>query len=379
MSRWRITLARPQIGDAERAAVDAVLRTGNLSRGPAIAAFEAAFRERCGTAEAVAVSSGTAALALGLDALEPRPTRVVTTAFTVPATVNAALTAGFEVALADIDPDTLALDPVRVAEIVRPGDLVLPVHAFGHPAQLRGLGEVCGVVGAMFAEDACEALGTSIGGRPAGSVGRFGTFGFYPNKQITTGEGGMLVTDDPALAARVRKSRNHGRRMDGSWLDQDDIGTNARLSELAAALGTAQLARLDELLDARRRVAMTYDEALADVPGLRLPASRPGYAETALFAYVVVLAPELSARRDALVQYLADAGIQAGRYFAPLHRQPAHAAGALASAVLPVTDAVSAGAVALPFHGGLTEADVLSVARAVAQFQMQETGLGRPA
>ncbi|MEM9301220.1 MAG: DegT/DnrJ/EryC1/StrS aminotransferase family protein [Pseudomonadota bacterium] len=362
-----LPLARPDIAATDREAVDAVLRSGALSRGPAVQHFEASFRQILDIPHAVAVGSGTAALTLGLRALGLEPGfRCVTSPFSVPASANAALAAGATVYFVDIDPDTLAMDPQAVGAALRSGDVLMTVHAFGHPADVDALDRMARDVGAVHCEDSCEALGTNSGGRALGTVGRFGTFGFYPNKQITTGEGGMLVTADAALADGVRRLRNHGRRMDGRWFDQDAVGFNERLSDLNAALGAAQLARLDEILARRRQVAAWYEEALAQVAGLRLPSSRPGFGETALFVYVVELEASSDGRlRDRIHAALGEVGIQTGRYFAPLHLQPGLAELGYRRGAFPVAEAVANRTLALPFFGAMSRADCARVGEAL--------------
>jgi perosamine synthetase len=364
-----VPLARPDVGGSEREAVARVLASSVLSRGPEVAAFESAIRKRTGAAFAVAVSSGTTALTLGLKADAARSDfRCITSPFSVPASANAVLAAGGEIVFVDIDPDHLAVAPGAVAERLRAGDALLTVHAFGHPAPVAELQALCEALGASHYEDSCEALGTFCSGRHAGRTGRFGSFGFYPNKQITTGEGGVLITDDEALARRVRRLRNHGRSMDGTWLDQQEVGFNGRLSELNAALGVAQLARLDDILDRRRRVAGWYDEELGATE-LRLPAQRPGYDETSLFAYVVELPGEdAAARRDALVHHLAASGVQAGRYFAPLHLQPGLSDLGHGPGDFPVTERVAIRTVALPFYTTMSRDECALVGRSLRAF-----------
>ncbi|MDX1570942.1 MAG: DegT/DnrJ/EryC1/StrS family aminotransferase [Xanthomonadales bacterium] len=356
MSGWRIPLARPEIGGADRAAVDRVLRTDVLSRGPAVRAFEEAFARWVGSGRAVAVSSGTAALHLALQVSGVNHgVRVVTSPFSVPASVNPILALGGSVQFVDIDPRTRALDLDQVASLLDAGDRVLAVHPFGQPAPVRELAELCARCGAQLIEDACEALGTRIGDRQAGTFGVAGTFGFYPNKQLTTGEGGMLITDDDTLADRAARLANHGRSMDGSWLDQVDVGYNFRLPETAAALGESQLQRLSDTLAARRRHVERYNRLLEGC-GLILPPVEPGIS---WFAYVVQLpAAASAAERDRIVAAMADAGIQCGRYFAPLHLQPGLAPLGYRRGDFPVTEAVADRAIALPLFAAMTDEQI---------------------
>lgn len=364
---YRIPLARPDLTAAERAAVAAVLDGAVLSRGPALAAFEREFALRLGAAHAVGLSSGTAALHLALAALRLEPgAEVVTVPFTVPATVNAILAAGARPVLADIESRTRALDPARLEAAIGPlTGAVIAVHAFGQPAAIEAIADVCDAHGIALIEDACEALGSTVGERALGTFGRIGCFGFYPNKQITTGEGGMAVTADQELAGRIRLLANHGRRMNGLWLDQIAVGFNYRMSELAAALGRAQLGRLEQILAARHRLDQRYREALAGIPGLALPAGDPG---TAWFAFVIGLPAELAPRRDELAAHLDSHQIQTGRYFAPLHLQPGLAHLGYGPGDFPVAEAEAARSLALPFYNALTDADVAEIAGRIGEW-----------
>ncbi len=369
---YRIPLARPDLTAAERAAVAAVLDGSVLSRGPALAAFEREFAARLGSAHAVGLSSGTGALHLALAALNLKPSaEVVTVPFTVPATVNSILAAGARPVLADIEPRTRALDPARLEAAIGPlTGAVIAVHAFGQPAAIEPIAEICKTHRLALIEDACEALGSTLGGRALGTFGRIGCFGFYPNKQITTGEGGMAVTADAELAARIRLLANHGRRMDGEWLDQVSVGFNYRMSELAAALGRAQLERLDQILAARRRLDRRYRDALAAVAGLTLPRADSG---TAWFAFVIGLPAELAPRRDELAAHLGAHGIQTGRYFAPLHLQPGLAHLGYRRGDFPVTEAEAERSLALPFFNALTDAEISEVAEVIRDWMTRNT------
>ncbi len=347
-----IPLARPSIGEQERALIDEVLGSGQLSRGPMVKRFEAAFAEFLGAAHAVALSSGSAALHLGLKALRlPPGAEIVTSPFSVPATANMVLAAGLKLQLCDISPVHLGLDPPQVAcTITDETAAVLPIHVFGQPAEIEALTDVCRIEGIRLIEDACEALGTRVNGKVLGTFGDLGCFGFYPNKQITTGEGGMLVTDNAELAERVRLMRNHGRSMDGPWHDQQLVGLNYRLPDLSAALGLGQLQRIDEIMQRRATLAETYRRQLEEVPGLRPVAAEDD--GICWFAWVVILDPDLP--RDQILTDLHDRGIQAGRYFAPLHQQPALAPLVGDQGPFPVAEAMASRALALPFFNDMT-------------------------
>lgn len=363
---FRIPLARPELTAADRSAVDRVLAGAVLSRGPALAEFERVFREWTGARYAVGLSSGTAALQLALHGAGVGPgTRVVTAPFSVPASVNPSLLLGAELCWVDIERESRALDPDRVEAMLRPGDVVLAVHPFGQPAPVDRLAGACAAHGAVLIEDACEALGTRIAGRHAGRFGWAGTFGFYPNKQLTTGEGGMLITDDRELAQATARLANHGRAMDGRWLDQVAVGYNFRLAEPAAALGLSQMGRLPRTLARRAAIAARYRDRLGAIAGLRLP---PLGAEIGWFAYVLELPAAAGRRdRDELVQRMATEGIQCGRYFAPLHLQPGLAHLGCRAGDFPVTEAVAERALALPLYTGLEDAEVDEVAATLAR------------
>lgn len=368
MAAPQIPLSRPDIGPREEAAVLAALRSGVLSMGSWTERFEQAVAERVGTRHAVACSSGTAGLHLLLTALGIGPgAEVVTPSFSFVASANAVRYTGARPVFADIDPDTLCMDPADAAARVGPRTrALLPVDAFGHPAALDQLRTLAGSRGLQVAEDACEALGAAWHGTPCGNA-RFAdgaVFAFYPNKQITTGEGGMVVTDDDRVAALCRSLRNQGREDSGAWLRHARLGYNYRLNEMSAAVGAIQMERLDEILAARRRVAAAYAERLAGVPGVTAPGSRPG-ATHGWFVYVVRLAPGTD--RDAVMHDLLAAGVGCRPYFTPIHLQPIYV-GELGCRPgdLPVTEAVARSTLALPFHNRLTEAEIDAVVAALA-------------
>lgn len=347
-----ITLSRPDLDEYDRLAVMEVLAGPVLSRGEALEAFEAAFVEITGQSHAVGVSSGTAALhlALGLAGVTT-DSEVITTGYSVPASINPIFQCGATPVLVDIHSQTRALDPVNVENAITARTrAILAVHPQASMADMPALREIADRHGVGLIEDACEALG-SAENVPAGAGGDMAAFGFYPNKQITTGEGGMLVTSDARMAARARRLRNHGRHMDGRWLDQDEIGFNYRLSEIAAALGHSQMQRLNTLLTRRQRLAARYDQALGGNDQIELP---PRSSVCGWFCYVV-LVPEV--RRDQLSEQLARAEIQSGRYFAPLHQQPAIVA-RLGPQSLPNTERIARRSLALPLHGAMSISDV---------------------
>jgi len=358
-----IPLARPVLGQREEALVLEVLRSGRLSLGPRLEQFERAFAARVGAPFASALSSGTAALHLGLRAVGVgEGDEVITSPFSFVASANAALYERARPVFADIDPVTLNLDPqAAAAALSERTAALLPVDVFGYPADLEALERL----GRPIVEDACEALGACYAdGRPVGGRGHPTAFGFYANKQLTTGEGGMLTMGERAIKQRVDAERNQGRAPDMGWLEHDRLGFNYRLSELACALGLAQLERLDELLSARARVAARYREALAGIEGLQLPCPDAGRARRGWFVFVVQLPP--GSDREAVVRALAERGVAAKPYFPAIHLLPhyrerfGHREGEF-----PVCEEVAARSLALPFFPEMTDGQIERVAGAL--------------
>lgn len=356
-----VPLAQPSIGPRERELVDAVLSSGVLALGSFARAFEEGVARQAGRAFGVACSSGTAGLHMAVRALGlARGDEVLTTPFSFVASANCLRYEGVRPRFVDIEEETLGLDP-ELAAAERGPHLagVLPVHVFGQPCRIDELARLAGERGWPLIEDACEALGSRLGERPAGSFGEASVFAFYPNKQITTGEGGVVVTDDPELAAILRSLRNQGRDDDGTWLRHVRLGFNYRLDELSAAVGVAQLERIAELRAGRERVARTYESLLGACDWLRLPAAAPGRSVD-WFVYVVRLDPRLDRAR--LMDRLAAAGVPTRPYFSPLHLQPALAELGHAPGDFPVTERVAATTLALPFSAVLPDEDVRRVA-----------------
>ena len=362
----RIPLSAPDITEAEIAAVSAVLRTPYLSLGPELAAFETELAAYHGVDHAVAVSSGTAGLHLSLLTLGVgEGDEVIIPSFTFVAVVNAVLQVRATPILVELDPVTLNLDPGAVERAISPHTrAILAVHTFGVPAQMDALKDLSQRHHLALIEDASEAIGARFSGRLAGSFGELAVLGFYPNKQITTGEGGAVLVADPAHAMRLRRLRNQGRDASGDWLDHVEPGYNYRLSELACALGRVQLRRIDEILALRRQAAERYDTLLAGIPGLeRPPLSLPG-REISWFVYVVRL-PE-GADRDRVQAALARRGIATGRYFAPIHLQPVwRAQSGQDVSHLSVTESIACRTLALPFFNRITANQQQDVAEAL--------------
>jgi perosamine synthetase len=356
----QIPLARPVLGAEEEERVLAVLRSGQLSLGPLLGEFERAFAERLGAAHAIAVSSGTAGLHLALRAVGVSDgDEVITSPFSFVASANVALYERATPVFADIDPVTLNVDPDAVAAAVTDRTTALmPVHVFGYPADMVALERL----GLPIVEDACEALGaTYADGVAVGARGHQAVFGFYANKQLTTGEGGVVTTADAAIKERLDSERNQGRAPDMGWLDHDRLGFNYRLSDIACALGLAQLERLDDMLARRARVAASYRDALAGVEGLTLPCPDAGGNRRGWFVFVVQLPRGVD--RDDVVRALAQRLIPSKPYFPAIHlmtfyrQRFGHREGQF-----PVCEDVAARSIALPFFPAMTEGQVERVA-----------------
>ncbi len=359
MADERVPLARPDISQDDIDAVVSVLRTPHLSLGPKLPEFEQAFASFMGLARAVAVNSGTSALHLLVRALGLGPgDEMITSPFTFIASANCALFEGARPVFVDIDETTWNMDAERIEPAVTGNTkLLLPVHIFGRPMPMDRVMEIGLARGIPVVEDACESIGATYQGRLAGAFGLASTFAFYPNKQMTTGEGGMIVTDDEPLADLCVSMRNQGRDPGAGWLAHARLGYNYRLSDINCALGLSQLARLPAFIDARARVAERYLEALAGFEELVLPAP---YADGNMswFVFVVRLADRFThQQRDAVLSDLRDQGIGCSNYFTPVHLQPFYADLGYRPGDFPVCEKVAARTIALPFYNRLREAD----------------------
>jgi perosamine synthetase len=358
-----IPLAQPVLGAAEEERVLAVLRSGRLSLGPLLAEFEEAFAARVRAPYGSAVSSGTAGLHLALRAVGVSDgDEVITSPFSFVASANVAVYERARPVFGDIDPVTLNLSVHAAAAAVSSRTAaVLPVHVFGYPADIAGFERL----GFPVVEDACEALGAvASDGLPVGSRGHPAVFGFYANKQLTTGEGGMVTMADASFKERIDSERNQGRAPDMGWLDHDRLGFNYRLSDIACALGLAQLDRLDEMLSGRARVASLYRDALGGIEGLQLPCEDMDGNRRGWFVFVVQLPPGLD--RDGVVRALGSLGIPSKPYFPAVHlmsyyrEQFGHREGEF-----PVCEDVAARSIALPFFPQMSEGQVGRVAEAL--------------
>jgi perosamine synthetase len=363
VSDAEIPLARPVLGEAEEHAVLEVLRSGRLSLGPLLGEFERRFANRIGAPHASAVSSGTAGLHLALRAVGVGDgDEVITTPFSFVASANVIVYERARPVFVDIDPRTLTIDPAAVAAAVGPRTrALLPVHIFGWPADIAALERL----GLPIVEDACEALGAvHPDGVAVGARGHPAVFAFYANKQLTTGEGGMVTLAQADQKERIDSERNQGRAPDMDWLDHDRLGFNYRLSEIACAIGLAQLDRLDEMLAARARVAAAYNEALAGIEGLELPCPDEGGSVRGWFVYTVSVPHGVD--RDETIRALRMRGVQSKPYLPAIHLMSyyrerfGHREGEF-----PVCEDVAARSIALPFHPRLSEGDVAAVTQAL--------------
>jgi perosamine synthetase len=395
-----IPLSKPDIGEAEIARVVDVLRSGRLSLGPQVEEFERKFANYVGTKCAVAVNSGTSALHLAVRALEIGPEdEVITTPFSFVASTNCILYEGAAPIFLDINPATMNLDVLQLREFLeecctfdsRVGMLlnketgrvvkaILPVHVFGLPCDMTEIRELAARYNLRVIEDACEALGAEHRGRRVGTFGDVAVFAFYPNKQMTTGEGGMLVTNSEALADACRSMRNQGRDT-SAWLSHGRLGYNYRLSELHSALGLAQLERIGELLVKRERVAAAYKQALALAPHLLLPQESPGDTRS-WFVFVVQLnVAEPRCARDRVMSKLRERGVDCQAYFPAIHKQ-AYMAANVTAPLGPLTNTELAAdrSVAIPFFPTMSSEQIMRVADTLKdvvreEFSVQETGV----
>lgn len=364
----KVPLSRPDVTEAEVQAVCDVLRSPNLSLGPKLGEFEQDFTKYIGRKYAVAVNSGTSGLYLCLRAMGIGPgDEVITTPFTFIATATTIMMTGAKPVFVDIDPDTLNIDPARIeAAITDKTRAIVPVEAFGNPAGFDEVMRVARRHNLMVLEDCCEALGSELNGKKTGTFGEMSVFAFYPNKQMTTGEGGMILTDDEHLADLCISMRNQGRGKGGGWLAHERLGYNYRLSDINCALGIVQLSRIEEFVAKRKRAAEAYLHLLKDESRLILPKVAPG-VRMSWFVFVVQL-NEQSGRqdRDALLKGMLDEGIQVSNYFQPVHLQPFIAEEyGYKDGDFPVTDAVSRRTIALPFFNLLSDEDIQTVCAAL--------------
>ncbi len=361
-----IPLSRPDICQADIDAVVAVLQTPQLSLGPAIPKFEQAFCARFGCKHAVALNSGTAGLHLAVRAYGVGPgDEVITSPFTFIATANCVLFENATPVFADIDPETWNIDPAKVAAAVTARTkIIIPVDVFGQPAEMDTICQIARRHDLKIIEDSCEAIGASYKGRPAGMLGDVGLFAFYPNKQMTTGEGGVLITNDDQVAMLARSMRNQGRDPTSGWLAHPRLGYNYRMPDILAALGTSQLARVDEFVAKRAKVAEMYLSRLGEEKRIHFQKIAP-HVKMSWFVFVVKLADTYEGKdRDRILQQLRERHIGCNNYFAPIHLQPFYAEKfGFKKGDFPVTERIADRTIALPFHPNLSEVEVDEVCR----------------
>jgi perosamine synthetase len=366
----RIPLSAPDITEAEIAAVSAVLRTSRLSLGPQLEIFEQSLARCVGAAHAVGVNSGTSALHLCIRALGiSEGDEVLVPSFAFIAVANVLRYERAVPVFIDTDPHMLNLDPARIEEAITPRTrAIIVVHTFGCPAALDEILEIARRHKLFVIEDACEALGAQFDARQVGSFGDAAVFGFYPNKQITAGEGGMLVTNDSNVAALARKLRNQGRGEPGEWFQHEELGYNYRISELNCALGAAQLKRLESILERREAVAREYHRRLESQPDLELPAIALPRRRISWFVYVLRLRERFAAsQRDHIIQEMASRGIACGRYFAPIHLQPAYRSQPHRCMTLTHTESIAPRTLAIPFFNNISVEQIEDVCQTLGE------------
>ncbi len=389
----KIRMSSPDLTDADREAVLAVVNTPNLSMGPKIDAFEKAFCNLTGAKHAIGVSSGTAGLHLCIRAADVKPGDIViTTPFSFVSSTNVILFEKAVPVFVDVDPVTGNINPELLAQAVEDLSLggtrarkwmprrlppanqgqvealkaILPVDVFGQPADYEPINAVANQYNLTVIEDSCEALGGEYKGRYAGTLGDYGVFAFYPNKQITTGEGGMIITDDDHAADFMRALRNQGRAPGDTWLQHTHLGYNYRLDEMSAALGLSQMDRLDILLQNRARVASLYDKHLADIEEVTPPQIVANTTMVSWFVYVIRVDKTID--RDHFAVILKQKGVPVRPYFAPIHIQPymkqmfGYKLGDFT-----VTEDLGDRSLALPFSGTMTEEEIVTVCQCIAE------------
>ena len=385
MTSYKIPMSSPDLNDADRQAVLNVVNTPILSMGKYTADFEKAFCDLTGAKHAIAVNSGTAGLhlcvrAAGIGAGD----LVITTPFSFVASSNALLFENAIPVFVDIDPKTGNINPELVADaakniekylprthrqlsaVHRPLKAILPVDVFGQPADMDAINAAAKERGLTVIEDSCEALGAMYKGRPAGTLGDFGVFAFYPNKQITTGEGGVIITNDDKAARFMRALRNQGRAPGDTWLQHTHLGYNYRIDEMSAAMGASQMSRLDEILSKRERVAAWYESRLAEIAGVEVPFIESFTTRVSWFVYVIRFDKKIN--RDEMAKKLEARGIPVRPYFLPIHLQPYMMERfGWREGDFPVTEDLGRRGLAIPFSGVMTEEQVEFVCSAIRE------------
>ncbi len=382
----KVPLSRPDIGQAEIHAVVEVLQSGTLSIGPNVEELERLCAQCAGVRFAVAVNSGTSALMLIMKFLNPRKGDLwITTPFSFVTSSNIALYERAIPIFSDIDPITLNMDPQALSETINQiikgqhtiGDGrvhyqsnrlkgIIGVDIFGQPMDWDAVIALCNKHRLEIVEDSCESIGATYKGKPCGSFGIAGAFAFYPNKQITTGEGGVVVTDHYDLFQMARSLRNQGRGIDEQWLNHVELGYNFRMDELSASLGVQQMNRIDQLLNQRAAVANQYNQLFRDSSYIQTPVIGAFTTKMSWFVYVILLDPHIP--RDRLLSFLQKKGVGCREYFRPIHLQPLYQKMfGYRPGTFPVTESIAARTIALPFHSQLTSEEQEYVVDCVQQ------------
>jgi perosamine synthetase len=362
-----VSMSKPDINEDDVNLVVSALRSGQLSIGPFVDKFEQLAREYVGTRHAVAVANGTSGLHLCMRLAGVREgTEVITSPFSFVASANCILYERGTPVFVDIDEETLNIDPAAVGAAITNRTVgILPIHVFGRPAAMDSLCQTADRHSLVLIEDACEALGAMYRNRKVGTFGRASVFAFYPNKQMTTGEGAIVATNDPKWDASLRSLRNHGRKTMNDGLSHDQIGFNYRLNELSSALGVSQLSRIDDLLERRAAVAAKYSERMSIIPGVQGLVPVEGTTRMSWFVYVVRF--DASLNRDDVASRLAEKGISTRNYFPPIHLQPYFGEQfGFRAGQFPVTERVSVSTLALPFHTNLSDREIEQVCTALS-------------
>ncbi|OHB52828.1 MAG: polysaccharide biosynthesis protein [Planctomycetes bacterium GWF2_42_9] len=363
----KVHLSRPDINDNDIKAVVDVLKTPNLSLGPKIPEFEGKLAKYIGRKYGIAVNSGTSGLYLCLKALGVGAgDEVITTPFTFIATTNAIMMVDAIPVFVDIDPVTLNIDAKKIeAKITSKTKAIMPVVVFGNPAGMDAVWEIGKKHNLPVVEDSCEGLGAEIKGKKVGNFSTMSNFAFYPNKQMTTGEGGMILTDDENLADICYSLRNQGRGKGGGWLAHERLGYNFRMSDINAALGVSQLDRIEEFVAKREKVARIYQELLKDESRVIVPQA-PADCRMSWFVFVLRLKEPYAAKRNDILSAMLAEGIQVSNYFPPVTLQPFIAQKyGFKDGDFPITDGICKSTIAVPFHNNLTKDEAVLVVKAL--------------
>lgn len=364
----QIPLARPDIGEKEIEYVTSVLKSRILSIGAEVKKFEKSIRELVGVKHAIAVNSGTSALHLAVRACGIKDgDEVITTPFSFIASTNCILFERGKPVFVDIDPRTYNIDIKKIEEKITPRTkAILPVNIFGQPFDIDAINDIARRHNLLVIQDSCEALGSAWQGKMVGSQADVAVFSFYPNKQVTTGEGGIIVTDDDTIASLCRSMRSQGRPVTGTWLEHERLGYNYRLSEIHAAIGVAQMERIGEIISARQRIADLYSEGLKSVTKVKTPWVDDRVTTMSWFVYVIALDAKID--RDKVLYRLQEAGIGCKPYFTSIHFQP-HIIKmtGYSPGDFPVTEDIAARVIALPFFSEMTVAQVHKVVETLVE------------